>query len=85
MPLIRRIETDMFVFSDVCDYMVNLVNLVGVMGKGLALEFRNRVPRCVEPYRTACRTGDLRIGTLDIFEDTGQPWGIINFPTVVRK
>ena len=81
MPLIPRIESDMFVFADVCSYMVNPVNLVGAPGKGLALEFRKRVPQFVEPYREACRTKELRMGTLQIFEDTGEPWGIINFPT----
>lgn len=81
MPIIHRIESDMFVFADVCDYMINPVNLVGVTGAGLALEFKTRVPSFVEPYKEACKTKELRIGTVQVIEDTGMHWGIINFPT----
>jgi len=81
MPLIHLITNDMFEVEDVCDYMVNPVNLVGVMGKGLALEFKNRAPDCMEPYKEACKSGDLRIGTVQVLEDTGNAWGMINFPT----
>lgn len=81
MPLIIKVESDMFVFSDVVDYMVNLVNLVGVSGAGLALEFRKRCPDHIELYRKACRTKELRFGTVQVLEDVGQSWGMINFPT----
>lgn len=81
MPIVIRVTQDMFEFADVADYMVNPVNLMGVPGAGLALEFRRRVPSYVEPYQEACKSKELRIGTISIFEDTDQPWGIINLPT----
>lgn len=82
MPIIKRIETDMFRFADVCDYMVNPVNLVGVPGAGLALTFREVCPAYVEPYREACRDKTLRMGTLTTFKTEGEfLWDIINLPT----
>ena len=81
MPLIERIETDMFVLSHASDYMVNPCNLVGVSGAGLSLEFKKRIPEFIPFYQEACRTKDLRIGTLQILEDTGLDYGLIMFPT----
>lgn len=81
MPLVHRVTMDMFEFAEVIDYMCNPVNLLGVPGAGLALEFRNRAPDYVERYREACRDHSLRIGTVQVLEDVNQPWGIINFPT----
>lgn len=81
MPLVIKTELDMFVFADVTSYMVNPVNLVAAPGVGLALEFRKRAPKFFQPYRDACLSGELRIGTVQVIEDTDQEWGIINFPT----
>ena len=81
MPLIKRITLDMFELSDVTSYMVNPVNLLGVPGAGLALEFRKRCPEYVEIYREACRDKTLRIGTVQVIDEIDQPWGIINLPT----
>lgn len=81
MPLIFRITADMFEFGDTVGFYVNPINLVATPGAGLALEFRRRCPDYVEPYREACRTKELRIGTVQVLEDMGAPWGIINFPT----
>lgn len=82
MPIIKRIETDMFRFADVCDYMVNPVNLVGAPGAGLALKFREICPDYVESYRKACRDKTLRFGTLNVFRTEGEfLWDIINLPT----
>ena len=44
------------------DVLVNTVNCVGVMGKGVALAFRTRWPSIMGPYREACRSGRLRPG-----------------------
>jgi O-acetyl-ADP-ribose deacetylase (regulator of RNase III) len=71
----------MFEFEHVTDYMVNPVNLKGVSGAGLAAVFRDKAPKHIEIYREACRTKELRIGTVQVIEDVDQPWGIINFPT----
>lgn len=82
MPIIKRIETDMFRFEDVCDFMVNPVNLVGAPGAGLALEFRKRYEPYVELYRTACRNKTLKFGTvLEIPTDDTYPWDMLCLPT----
>jgi O-acetyl-ADP-ribose deacetylase (regulator of RNase III) len=81
MPLIHRVTHDMFEFESVMDFMVNPVNLRGVSGAGLAAVFRDKAPNHIEVYRAACRSKELRIGTVQIITDTDQPWGIINFPT----
>jgi O-acetyl-ADP-ribose deacetylase (regulator of RNase III) len=81
MPIINRIETDMFRFQDCVDYMVNPVNLEGISGKGLAHEFRMRCPDSIEVYRTMCRTKELRVGTVTTYDGAEQRWGIIYLPT----
>ena len=59
--------------------LVNPVNTVGVMGKGLALQFRQRYPDMFRAYQSACRTGTLSVGHLWLYR-TPQKW-ILNFPT----
>lgn len=83
MPIIKRIESDLFVFADVVDYLCNPVNLVQAPGAGLAKEFRNRVPDHLffEPYKEACRSGELRMGTVQVLDETDNEWSMINFPT----
>lgn len=65
------------------DALVNTVNTVGVMGKGIALMFKEAFPANFRAYEDACKRKDLRIGQMfvterDAFE--GPRW-IINFPT----
>lgn len=43
------------IFDSRADVLVCPVNCVGVMGKGLALEFRKLIPSCYSPYRYACQ------------------------------
>ena len=81
LMLIYRTTEDMFTFSQVCDYMVAPVNLMGKPGKGLVLEFRRRAPLWADAYIQDCQTRALRIGTVTVFEDTGESWGVINLPT----
>lgn len=45
------------------DCLVNTVNCVGVMGKGVALAFKNAFPAIMAPYQSACRRGAIRPGT----------------------
>lgn len=62
--------------------LVNPVNVVGVMGKGLALQFKQRFPGMFSAYRTACLTGLIGVGRLWLCrtkEEHGK-W-ILNFPT----
>ena len=63
--------------------LVNTVNTVGVMGKGIALQFRQAFPKNYEIYRRACQRGDVKPGFM-LVTPTGRfenPTFIINFPT----
>lgn len=64
------------------DALVNSVNLVGVMGKGVALAIKEAFPENYKLYKKACESGEIAIGKVFITE-TGQlfPRYIINFPT----
>ena len=65
------------------DALVNTVNCVGVMGKGIALQFRQAWPENYEEYRRACQHEEVRPGRMFI-HDSGRlvkPRYIINFPT----
>jgi O-acetyl-ADP-ribose deacetylase (regulator of RNase III) len=64
--------------------VVNTVNTVGVMGKGIALLFKEAFPENFRDYEAACKRGDVRTGTMFITERPvmfGAPRWIINFPT----
>lgn len=63
--------------------LVNTVNTVGVMGKGIALQFKNQFPENYKAYRNACKAGDVAIGKLFVTEElaVNGPKLIINFPT----
>lgn len=64
--------------------LVNTVNTVGVMGKGIALQFKNQYPNNYKLYLKACKDGDFRIGDLLVVTDESLLGGkktIINFPT----
>jgi O-acetyl-ADP-ribose deacetylase (regulator of RNase III) len=63
--------------------LVNTVNCVGVMGRGVALQFKNTFPANFKAYAAACKRGEVEPGRMLVF-DTGQltlPRYIINFPT----
>lgn len=63
--------------------LVNAVNCVGHMGKGIALQFKKAFPANYEAYRHACAVGEVKPGRMFIHE-TGSlfnPRFIINFPT----
>jgi O-acetyl-ADP-ribose deacetylase (regulator of RNase III) len=65
------------------DALVNTVNCVGVMGKGIALQFKLAFPENFKAYKKACDNDKLQIGKVFVTE-TGkllQPKYIINFPT----
>lgn len=65
------------------DALVNTVNTVGVMGKGIALQFKKAYPDMFRAYQAAAKAGDLRIGHMHVWE-TGLlsgPRFIVNFPT----
>jgi len=63
--------------------LVNAVNCVGVMGRGIALQFRKAYPENYYAYREACKAGEILPGRMFIFR-TGlamNPKYVINFPT----
>lgn len=65
------------------DALVNPVNCVGVMGKGLAEEFKIRYPGNFRTYQSACIVGGVRVGKIFVYP-TGLTEGvkfIFNFPT----
>lgn len=65
------------------DALVNTVNTVGVMGKGIALMFKEAFPENFRAYETACARNEIRIGQMFVTGNTalqGPRW-LINFPT----
>lgn len=60
-------------FSSRAQTLVNTVNCVGIMGKGVALEFRLRYPEMFETYRRVCQDKSLRPGQILLHTDQ-QPW-----------
>lgn len=64
--------------------LVNTVNTVGVMGKGIALQFKNQFPNNFKIYAKACKDDTIDIGKLLVIEEESLLNGkkiIINFPT----
>ncbi|MDR2849240.1 MAG: macro domain-containing protein [Verrucomicrobiota bacterium] len=68
--------------SDVEAY-VNTVNCVGVMGRGVALQFKKRFPDNFKTYEKVCKQGKMIPGKMLVYEASGtvNPKHIINFPT----
>jgi O-acetyl-ADP-ribose deacetylase (regulator of RNase III) len=67
--------------------LVNTVNTVGVMGKGIALQFKDAFPHNFGVYADACKKGELYPGKLLIVKDYSPYYGektIVNFPTKVH-
>jgi O-acetyl-ADP-ribose deacetylase (regulator of RNase III) len=63
--------------------LVNTVNCAGVMGKGIALQFKRRYPADFTAYAAACARGEVQLGRMFVFSldaITG-PRYVINFPT----
>jgi O-acetyl-ADP-ribose deacetylase (regulator of RNase III) len=69
--------------QDQVDAIVNTVNSVGIMGKGIALKFKQKWPDNFALYKAACERGDICAGKMFIFDCGGlvRPYFIINFPT----
>lgn len=63
--------------------VVNTVNTVGVMGKGIALQFKEAYPENFKAYEVACKTGEVQIGRMFVTRNpalTNPKW-VVNFPT----
>ena len=64
--------------------LVNTVNTAGIMGKGIALQFKQAYPQMFRAYERGCQAGDVKLGTVQVFDLgglVGGPRWIINFPT----
>jgi len=68
------------------DALVNTVNCVGIMGKGIALQFKQAYPENFKAYKKACDDNEVKIGKMFITENSQffQPRFIINFPTKIH-
>lgn len=70
------------IFDSHADCLVNAVNCEGIMGKGIAYQFKVRFPENNIDYRKACKSGELKIGTIHFFKEK-EVW-VVNFPTKDR-
>lgn len=68
------------VFNVNTQTIVNTVNCMGVMGAGLALEFKLRFPQMYADYVKRCRRGEITVGKVSLYQEENLP-NIINFPT----
>src|SRR5947209_3755182 len=59
--------------------LVNTVNCVGIMGKGIALEFKKGFPEMFEDYAARCQRGNVKLGRPYLYKGLLPPW-ILNFP-----
>ncbi|WP_051188641.1 macro domain-containing protein [Proteocatella sphenisci] len=75
--MIHYIEGD--IFNSPAQVIVNTVNTVGVMGKGLALAFKQRYPKMFVSYRNACEKKQLTVGKLMLFQ--APDYWVLLFPT----
>ena len=65
------------------DALVNTVNTVGVMGKGIALQFKQRWPQNFKAYEGACKRHEVKPGRMLVYDlgEWEEPRFIVNFPT----
>ena len=75
---IRVLSADLF--KSRAQTWVNTVNCVGIMGKGIALEFKRRFPEMFADYQVRCSEGQVRLGAPYLYKNRVEPW-ILNFPT----
>ena len=69
--------------AESAEALINTVNCVGVMGRGLALQFKRKFPENFKAYAAACKRGEVQPGRMFVFDMGGiaNPRYIINFPT----
>ena len=70
------------IFNTKCQTLVNTVNCIGVMGKGMALECKLRFPEMFIKYKDSCDKKLFKPGYLQIYKNS-KPW-ILNFPTKIH-
>jgi O-acetyl-ADP-ribose deacetylase (regulator of RNase III)/uncharacterized protein YwgA len=67
-------------FESSAQTLVNTVNTVGVMGKGVALGFKQRFPEMYREYVQRCEHGEVKLGEPYLWRPLVEPW-VLNFPT----
>lgn len=67
-------------FKSSAQTLINTINCVGAMGKGIALEFKKRYPAMYDRYRQLCKDGLIQTGKLWLYKADDGKW-ILNFPT----
>ena len=72
------------IFTEDAEALVNAVNCVGVMGRGVALQFKRAFPENFKAYAERCKRNEMQPGEVFVFETanpSNDPRYIINFPT----
>ena len=71
------------ILAEDAEALVNTVNCVGIMGRGIALQFKKAFPENFRVYAEACERGEVRPGRMLVFETRAltNPRYIVNFPT----
>lgn len=71
------------ILNSKAEAIINTVNTKGIMGKGIALQFKNAYPEMFNDYQKACKEGIVTTGKMHIWKNTDMfgPKYIINFPT----
>lgn len=71
------------ILQEDAEALVNTVNCVGIMGRGIALQFKNAYPANFKEYAAACKKGKVQPGQMFVFDTQRllNPRYIINFPT----
>ena len=77
-PRIRFTTSNMFHIP--AEIRINTVNCVGVMGAGIALQFKKLYPRMFDEYRRKCAAGEIQPGKLHVWQSLNGE-RIVNFPT----
>jgi O-acetyl-ADP-ribose deacetylase (regulator of RNase III) len=79
--VIYKAEGDLL--SADAEALVNTVNTVGVMGKGIALQFKQAFPDNYSAYEAACKRGEVQLGRMFVYHCNAfnNPRIVINFPT----
>lgn len=67
-------------FASKAQTLTNTVNTVGVMGKGIALGFKQRFPEMFRDYQRRCAHGEVELGRPYLWAPTFDQW-VLNFPT----
>lgn len=72
--------------ADSAEALVNAVNTVGVMGAGIARQFKKQFPSMFVEYEKACKAGEVTLGKMHVVKldvDAGHKY-IVNFPTLAH-